>query len=94
MSDDTAFGVLLDVEELSDGRLQVAGVRADPAIRSVGGLLFPEGFDSSDEFVRLGEHIMEAGGYWELFAHGVFSAYVPRNAPLDIRQELNGAVRG
>jgi hypothetical protein len=97
LSEKAGFGWLLDVEELPDGRLSVQRIREDPAVEAVSGVGLPGGFSESAAFSGLADRIVAAGGNWELFAHGLFSAYVqkdPRGTPLvDISGELRKAIQ-
>ena len=47
-------------------------------MESVSGVVLPGGFSQSEEFSGFADRIVGAGGNWELFAHGLFSAYVPK----------------
>jgi hypothetical protein len=97
LPEEGGFGWLLDVEELPDGRLSVQRIREDPAVETVNGVALPGGFFQSAEFSDLADKIVAAGGNWELFAHGLFSAYVQKDAggtPLvDIPGELQKATQ-
>ena len=90
-----AMGWLLEVEELEDGRLRVLKARPDPGMDYVSGAMLPGGFHTSPEFSRLVGTVTDLGGNWELFAWGVFSCYVPREAAeeagFDVQAELEAA---
>lgn len=92
---EAAMGWLLKVEELDDGRLRLLEAGPDPDVEYVSGAVLPGGFHTSPDFSTLTSTIMELGGNWELFAWGLFSCYVPRDAAeqagFDVHSELKAA---
>jgi hypothetical protein len=95
--DDAGMGWLVIAEELEDRRLRVKAVVRDRRIQARNGIVLPLGFTASDHFVRFGETITALGGNWELFAHGLFSCYAPRDRvrahDFDLSAALDEALR-
>jgi hypothetical protein len=51
----------------------------DPNVECVNGLLISPDFAKSSQFQIFSDAIVANGGRWELWFHGVFAAYVPKN---------------
>lgn len=93
LSDDAAYGDIIEVETDPDGVLRFARIVAPAGLRRLR-TLTTGAFAFSSEWATLCDQIMAEGGNWEQISGGYLVISMPYDSSFDVEQALHAAIAG